>query len=118
MAAFEEHCQDCYRLLSDRCEEVNRWIDAKFRDFGQLHRFARHHWRGIDEAEKLFGEIGRKAAIIHVLKDCGQIPKAREWADGQSVDSLGMKPGGKFTGCWDAQEFDKVARDYLIRFKR
>jgi len=113
MASFYEHCRDCERIIGDRCENVNRWMDACFKDFGPLHRFARHHWRGVDEAGKLFGDLGRKAAIVHILKDCGQVPKAREWADGQSVDSLGMKPGGKFNGHWDVEEFDRVARGHL-----
>ena len=41
------------------------------------------------------------------------MPKAREWADGQSVDSLGMKPGGKFNGHWEPEHFDKVARGHV-----
>ena len=113
MAAWEEHCRDCERIIGDRCEEVNHWMDACFKEHGPMHRFVRHHWRGVDEAGKLFGAVGRKAAIIHILKDCGQVPKAREWADGQSVDILGMKPDGKFNGYWDAVEFDKVAKGHL-----
>jgi hypothetical protein len=109
MAAFEEHCKDCERIIGDRCENVNRWMDACFKDFGPLHRFARHHWRGVDEAGKLFGDLGRKAAIVHILKDCGQVPKARQWAE-QEVDSLGIDPNGKFVGWWEQEHFDITAR--------
>ena len=112
MASFDEHCRDCERLLGDRCEEVNHWLDAGFKRFGPLHRFWRHHWRGVDEAEKLFGALGRKAAIVHILKDCGQVPKARQWAE-QEVDSLGMKPGGKFNGYWEPEQFDRAAHGHL-----
>ena len=90
MASFDEHCRDCERLLGDRCEEVNHWLDAGFKRFGPLHRFWRHHWRGVDEVEKLFGALlGRKAAIVHILKDCGHVPSARDWEE-QKVDSLGI----------------------------
>jgi hypothetical protein len=127
MAAFEEHCQDCARLLSDRCEEVNRWLDAGFKRFGPLHRFWRHHSRGIDEAEKLFGTIGRKAAMIHILKDCGHIPSARDWEE-QMVDSLGISlktskgellitSSGSFAGFWNVEQFDIAARNLLERDK-
>jgi hypothetical protein len=124
MASFEEHCRDCERLLGNRCEPVNRWLDEKFRQFGPLHRFARHHWRGVDEAGKLFGDIGRKAAIVHILKDCGHIPTDRDWKE-EKVDSLGFKvsrPYGEgptvelvsvFNGYWDAKEFTAAATELL-----
>ncbi len=125
MASFKEHCQDCERLLSDRCEKVNSWLDEKFRQFGPLHRFARHHWRGVDEAGKLFGEIGRKAAIIHILKDCGWVPSARDWEE-QRVDALGFKIDlrygmeltaepvcGVFNGYWDPKEFVAKAKELI-----
>ena len=116
MAAFEEHCNDCERLLGNRCEDVNHWIDAMFKRFGPLHRFMRHHTRGVKEAEKLFGEIGRKAAIVHILKDCGRIPTARDWAE-QKVDSLGILVDGKFNGYWDARDFNEAAQRLLTTVK-
>ena len=117
MAHFDEHCQDCEYLLGDRCDAVNQWLDAKFKEFGPFHRFARHHWRGVDEAEKLFGVLGRKAAIVHILKDCGQVPKARDWEE-KKVDSLGIDPGGWFGGYWDAEHFERVARRLLMEDDR
>ena len=108
MASFEEHCRDCERILGDRCESVNRWMDDQFKRFGPLHRFMKHHLRGVNEAEAEFGPLGRKAAIIHILKDCGRIPTARDWAE-QRVDSLGMDPMSRFNGSWDPREFDREA---------
>lgn len=112
MAAREEHNRDCERLLGEPCDNVNKWMDELARKFGPLHRFARHHTRGVREAEIIYGPWGRKAALVHILKDCGHIPTARMWAD-QEVDSLGMIPGGRFNGFWDPWEFDRAARALL-----
>jgi hypothetical protein len=112
MAAFEEHCRDCERVLGSRCEDVNRWIDAEFKKYGANHRFARHHWRGVDEAEKLYGALGRKAAMVHILKDCGRVPQAREW--NEKVSTLIVTPAEGLMGYWpDANEFDRKARELL-----
>lgn len=116
MAAWEEHCRDCERLLGNRCEEVNRWLDELMKKFGGLHRFARHHWRGIDEAAALLGGdrvLVRKAAAIHILKDCGWVPRSVDWKDGQKVDSLGILVGGGFNGYWDPMQFDVAAKKLL-----
>jgi hypothetical protein len=124
MASFEEHCRDCERLIGNRCEPVHHWLDEKYKQFGPMHRFARHHWRGVDEAGRLYGDLGRKAAIIHILKDCGHIPTDRDWKE-QKVDSLGFKvsrPYGTepmaelvctFNGFWDAKEFTEAAKALL-----
>jgi hypothetical protein len=125
MAAFEEHCRDCERIIGNRCEQVNHWLDEKFCQFGPLHRFARHHWRGVDEAGKQWGELGRKAAIIHILKDCGWVPSARDWEE-KRVDSLGFKVTrpygleptaelvcGTFNGYWDPKEFVVKAKELI-----
>ena len=112
MASFEEHCRDCERLLGDRCESVNRWLDAKFHEYREQHRFARHHWRGVKEAEALFGALGRKAAIVHILKDCGFIPRTRDWKE-RKVDSLGMDRTKVFNGYWDPVAFIIAARQLL-----
>jgi len=126
MAAFEEHCRDCERLLGNRFEQVNHWLDEKFRQYGPLHRFARHHWRGVDECGNLWGNQARKAAIIHILKDCGWVPTARDWEE-QKVDSLGFKItrpygisptaelvcSGAFNGYWDPKEFVAKAKELI-----
>ena len=112
MASFEEHCRDCERLLGDRCERVNRWLDAKFAEHRQRHRFVRHHWNGVQEAEALFGALGRKAAIVHILKDCGLVPTKHDWEEGK-VDALGMDPNKVFNGYWDPIQFVVAARELL-----
>lgn len=112
MATFEEHCRDCQQILGDRCEKVNRWMDEWAAKYGPLHRFVRHHTRGVEEAGWLFGELGRKAAIVHVLKDCGHIPTARMWVE-QKVDSLGMIPADHLVGLWDPQKFVRAAKNLI-----
>ena len=114
MAHFDEHCRDCERILGVRLEEVNRWVDAAFKKFGPRHRFNRHHWEGIRKAEELFGLEGRKAAMIHILKDCGHIPHAKDYETG-TVDVLGMAQGDGevFGGYWDAKQFTETAKLYI-----
>lgn len=112
MAHFNDHCRDCMDLLGDRCENVNRWMDAEFKRFGPLHRFARHHTSGIAEAEELFGVLGRRAALVHILRDCGHIPTPRQWKE-QIVDSLGMLPTARFNGYWDPHQFTEAATKML-----
>ena len=79
MAKFEEHCRDCERLLGDRHENVNRWIDELAKQYGANHRRHRHCWRGVREAKQLFGELGAKAAVVHIVRDCGAVPRERDY---------------------------------------
>ena len=53
MANIEQHCQDCKRLLGDRFENVNRWMDELFALKGPGHRRFRHHWDGVSKAREL-----------------------------------------------------------------
>jgi len=112
MASQTEHCADCERLLNDPCVEINRWMDDYFKRFGPLHRFMNHHTRGVREAQERFGERGRLASTIHILKDCGRIPTARQWAN-QEVDSLGILPDSPFKGHWVPVMFDQEAKKVL-----
>lgn len=114
MAKFEEHCRDCERLLGNRCEEVNHWLDEYFHRFGPLHRFMRHHWTGVEEAGEKFGPLARRAAIIHILKDCGRVPTDQDWKE-ERVDSLGIDPKSVFAGYWDPYQFDLKAKELLER---
>ena len=104
MAGLKDHGDDCERFLGDRCEDVHIWIDELFRKFGGLHRAFRHHRRGVETAAELFGERGRKAAIIHILRDCGHVPKHRDYVE-EKVDSLGFWLKGRFNGYWDPFAF-------------
>jgi hypothetical protein len=79
LAHFERHCKDCEAILGDRHEGVNKWMDELFSKFGPNHREWRHHWRGVWEAKKVFGPEGAKAAIVHIVRDCGAVPKARDY---------------------------------------
>jgi len=79
MAKFENHCQDCERILGNKHEDVNRWMDELFRQFGPNHRRHRHCWHGVREAFEKFGKEGAKAAIIHIVRDCGGIPSQRTY---------------------------------------
>jgi hypothetical protein len=83
MAKFDDHCRDCERILGNRCEEVNHWMDELFRQYGPKHRRHRHCWRGVREAKKLWGELGAKAAIIHIVRDCGGVPDQRTYDETQ-----------------------------------
>jgi len=89
MASLEQHIRDCRQLVGEPCEDVNRWIDGYFNEFGPYHRFKRHHREGIQEAQTLFGDRGRRAAAVHVLRDCRHIPRASDYSDGK-VDRLGL----------------------------
>lgn len=114
MAHFETHCHDCERLLNDRCEDVNHWLDECFAQHGPHHRFVRHHTGGIEEATKLFGERGRKAALIHILRDCGHIPTPQQWERGE-VDEFGIKKGRISFGGWDQTAFIYMAKRLIER---
>ena len=83
MAKFEDHCRDCERLLGDKHENVNRWMDELFKQYGPRHRRHRHCWKGVREAKHLFGPDGAKAAIIHIVRDCGGVPDQRTYDETQ-----------------------------------
>lgn len=79
MAKFEDHCKDCERILGNKREDVNRWMDELFKRHGPKHRRFRHCWHGVREALKLFGKEGAKAAVIHIVRDCGGVPSQRTY---------------------------------------
>ncbi len=79
MATFEEHCQDCFRLLGDRHERVNAWLDREFSKRGSDHRRILHHTRGVEEVDGMWGREAAKAAIVHIVRDCGQVPRERDY---------------------------------------
>jgi hypothetical protein len=80
---------DCRRFLDDDYAYVHKWMDELFATLGPLHRKARHHRQGIEEARRLFGDSAAKAALIHVLRDCYNIPSAEDYKAGR-VDALGF----------------------------
>jgi hypothetical protein len=90
MASLEQHKRDCIQFLGSDFEEVHRWLDEFFAQFGPQHRFVRHHDLGIREARDKFGERAGTAALIHILRDCRQIPSKVDYQTGH-VDALGLK---------------------------
>ena len=89
MASLTQHMRDCRSFLGVDCEDVNRWMDECFLEFGPQHRFKRHHREGVEEAFKRFGAVGRQAAIVHIIRDCRHLPSQRDYLDG-TVDKLGL----------------------------
>jgi hypothetical protein len=81
---------DCARFLGEPFEDVNRWMDALFAEYGPSHRRFRHHREGVEEARVLFGSPGASAAAIHILRDCRHIPRKQDYELGY-VDVLGLK---------------------------
>lgn len=99
MAHFLEHCRDCKALLGYQYEQVHAWMDAGFARLGPRHRFERHHIEGVRKVEALFGWEAAKAAIIHIVRDCGHVPAAADYPpldhhgvsdNGYAVDVLGI----------------------------
>lgn len=72
---LEDHCQECVEKLSQPFREVNLWLDEFARNYSPheryKHRKFRHHKEGIEEARRLFGDEGARAAELHILSDNG-----------------------------------------------
>jgi len=122
MAHFDEHCRDCERLLGDRHEKVNRWIDELFAKHGPEHRRYRHHGGGVREAQKKFGGDAAKAAIVHIVRDCGRVPLAMEY-DKRTLFEFGenivVAPEHlRYDGLDETarQKFDKIVKAEFERF--
>lgn len=100
MSSFEEHVQECIDKLGSGEEaeavyrEVNGRIDqfAHYPDYEFLkdHRKFLHHEEGIEYFKKRYGRLGGEAARLHVFRDCGGVPRMRDYADG-TVDEFGEK---------------------------
>lgn len=89
MADLKQHMADCERFLGSPHREVHEWIDEYAANLGPLHRKVRHHRQGIEHARRLFGDAGSRAAAIHILRDCRNIPDFADYASGR-VDPLGL----------------------------
>lgn len=90
MASLEQHMADCTKLLGAPFEAVHRWMDEFFAKEGPLHRKHHHHIEGVEEARRLFGDDGANAAIVHILRDCRNIPHQQDYENG-TADILGLK---------------------------
>jgi hypothetical protein len=90
MAPLHQHMDDCQLFLGAPHERVHRWLDEYSAIAGATHRKFRHHWEGVCEAERLFGKDGAKAAIVHILRDCRNVPRAGDYRSGVA-DALGLR---------------------------
>jgi hypothetical protein len=89
MASLEQHMKDCVQFLGQPFREVNIWLDEFYPILGASHRRVRHHIEGALEARSLFGPEADKAAAIHILRDCRNLPHDYEY-ESDSLDLLGM----------------------------
>ena len=118
MASFEQHCKDCEAILGARHEDVNRWLDGLFWRLGPRHRRARHHEGGVRKAAEMFGPEGARAAVAHIVRDIGFVPRERDYDMVLAGDPLIALPPA-FTDpmpgeqCFDA--FEKKAREEIQR---
>jgi hypothetical protein len=90
VAHIKQHESDCIRWLGSPFRAVHEWLDHFATIQGPTHRAARHHVEGINQARRLFGEQGAKAAIVHILRDCRNIPRQGDYNSGK-VDPLGLR---------------------------
>jgi hypothetical protein len=90
MANLEQHKKDCFSWLGAEFEGVHKWLDEFFTVYGPEHRKIRHHREGVEQARAKFGDQGADAAIIHILRDCRNVPKEEDYATGV-VDKLGLR---------------------------
>ncbi len=70
-----EHEDICLEKFGERFEEIHRFLDQYFADFGIWHRRIFHHTEGIKLIVEKFGQEARKAAEQHIIDDIGHIPK-------------------------------------------
>lgn len=77
MAHFQTHCDDCMRILGDRYESTHLWLDQLFAKFGASHRRWRHHEGGVAEAHRR--GLSWRAAIIHIVRDHGYVPRETDF---------------------------------------
>jgi hypothetical protein len=113
MASLEQHKRDCLRWLDSDFEPVHNWLDELFATHGAQHRQFRHHLEGIEQAEQIFGPPARAAAIVHILRDCRNIPRKSDYVDG-IVDALGLPKA------WPATayvHFTEEAFSSLVKFQ-
>lgn len=81
---FEQHCRASETAFGKRYENIHRWLD----EFVNLyepskrykHRKFRHHKEGIQEARKMFGDIGALVAEQHIKHDNeGRVPLKKDY---------------------------------------
>ena len=80
MASWKQHAKDSNDILGEQWVVVHQWLDeyAKIYWPMKIHRIHRHHLEGVEECSKKWGDEAAEAAIIHILKDEGDVLSARE----------------------------------------
>jgi len=96
MAMFDDHCNDCKRLLDSPHGKVHEFLDqhAKIFDVGtfvEYHRSFLHNRRGIEACMMMFGAEAKQAAIIHIVRDYMEMPltgKDLKWVNSKLGKAL------------------------------
>lgn len=68
---FNEHCRRVKKRLGEDFAHVHRWLDEFYGHwrYKTKHRKLRHHWGGIEEVRRMWGDRAAQAAAIHILDD-------------------------------------------------
>lgn len=95
MATINLHCEDCEAVLGDACLEVHKFLDQyaayfPIKRFFEYHRSFLHNKYGLILVENKWGEIGRKAAILHLVRDYMEfpIPQNMGWSEKHLAKAL------------------------------
>ena len=99
MPSREQHMRADHAIgLSRAYPEVHQLLDqfAHYPDmkFLQLHRRYLHHREGIEYIRMRWGEEAAKSATQHVLDDCGNLPSAIDYYNGNVDNFGGLHPKG------------------------
>lgn len=80
MSDWKEHAKDCKAQLGNDWIVVHRWLDEYAGIYWPWkgHRVHRHHKEGVEECRAKWGDEAAKAAIIHILKDEGNVLSKEE----------------------------------------
>jgi len=74
MGYLLDHRRDTAFYLGDPCDDIHMWLDQYERHFPKeqfytYHRSFLHNSYGVKVAAQIWGEKGRKAALIHIFRD-------------------------------------------------
>jgi hypothetical protein len=94
MGSQQQHCREDIARFGRAYPEVHQLLDqfAHFPDmrFLSRHRKFLHHEEGIEYVRMRWGEEAGKAALQHVITDCGHVPAMVDYHNG-AVDNYGVK---------------------------
>jgi hypothetical protein len=110
MAHLYEHCYDCERWLGRDWEEVHKWLDDLFAEYGSAHRCHRHHIEGIEQVRQLWGDEAAIAAKIHIIVDCWGIPSKADY-ENRFVNQFGQEEDSTWEEAWKMIQAIRNERD-------